>query len=74
MSTPVSQFIFPDGTSGKESACQCRSCRRQVRSLSWEDPLGEEIATSPVFLLGKSHGQRSLVLQPMGSQESDKSE
>ena len=33
----------------------------QVLSLSQEDPLEEEMATSPVFLPGESHGQRSLV-------------
>ena len=32
-----------------------------VRFLSWEDPLEKEMATTPVFLSGKSHGQRSLV-------------
>ena len=32
----------------------------QVQSLDLEDPLEEEMATTPVFLLGKSHGQRSL--------------
>ena len=31
-----------------------------VRSLGWEDPLEEEMATTPVFLPGKSHGQRSV--------------
>ena len=31
-----------------------------VRSLGWEDPLEKEMAT-PVFLSGKSHGQRSMV-------------
>ena len=31
-----------------------------VRSLGWEDPLEEGRATTPVFLPGKSHGQRSL--------------
>ena len=29
-----------------------------VRSLGWEDPLEEEVATD--FLPGESHGQRSL--------------
>ena len=33
----------------------------QVQSLGWEDPLEEEMTTAPVFLPGKSHGQRSLV-------------
>ena len=32
-----------------------------VRSLGQEDPLEKQTATSPVFLPGKSHGQRSLV-------------
>jgi len=33
----------------------------QVRSLGQEDPLEEEMATTPIFLPGNSHGQRSLV-------------
>ena len=32
-----------------------------VRSLGQEDPLEKEMATTSVFLPGKSHGQRSLV-------------
>ena len=32
----------------------------QIQSLGQEDPLEEEIATPPVFLPEKSHGQRSL--------------
>ena len=32
-----------------------------VQSLGWEDPLEEGMATHPVFLPGKFHGQRSLV-------------
>ena len=31
-----------------------------VQSLGWENPLEKEMATTPVFLPGKSHGQRSL--------------
>ena len=31
-----------------------------VQSLGWDDPLEKETAT-PIFLPGKSHGQRSLV-------------
>ena len=34
---------FPGGTSGKESACQCRKWK--VWSLGWEDPLKKEMAT-----------------------------
>ena len=44
----------------------------QVQSLGWEDPLEKEMTTTPVFLPGKSHGQRSLVgYTPWGSKESD---
>ena len=32
-----------------------------VQSLGWEDPLEESMATTPVFLPGESHEQRSLV-------------
>ena len=32
----------------------------QVQSLSWEDPLKRKWQPTPVFLPGKSHGQRSL--------------
>ena len=32
---------FPGGTSGKESACQCR----RVRYLGWEGPPEEQTAT-----------------------------
>ena len=46
-----------------------------VRSLSWENPLEEEMATHPTFLPGKSHGQRSLVgYSPKGCKESDTTE
>ena len=75
MSIPVSQFIFPDGASDEESACQCRSCRRQVRSLAWEDPLGEEIATHSSILAWEiPWTEESGGLQPMRLQESAMSE
>ena len=32
----------------------------QVLSLGWEDPLEERMTATPVFLPGKSQGQRSL--------------
>ena len=37
-----------------------------VRSLNQEDALEKEMATTPAFLPGESHGQRSL--QSVGSQ------
>ena len=39
---------FPGGSDGKESACNA-----WVRSLGWEDPLEEGMATTPVFLPGE---------------------
>ena len=46
-----------------------------ARSLGLEDPLEEEMATHPVFLLGKSHGQRSLAdYSPQGRKELDMTE
>ena len=32
-----------------------------IQPLGWEDSLEKEMATTPVFLPGKSHRQRSLV-------------
>ena len=44
----------------------------RVRSLGPEDPLEEEMATHSSVLVGKSHGQRSLVCySPQGHEESD---
>ena len=64
-------FSFPGGSVVKESACQCR--RRGfdpwVRKIPWRRK------SSPVFLPGKSHGQRSLVgYSSWGRKESDKTE
>ena len=39
-----------------------------VRPLGQEDPLEKEMATHPIFLPGKSHGQKSLVGYSQGSQ------
>ena len=46
--------------SGKESAATQQQ-ETWVPSLGWENPLKKEMATIPVGLPGKSHGQRSLV-------------
>ena len=46
-----------------------------VRSLGREDPLEKEMATTPVFLPGESHGWRSLEgYSPRGHKESDTTE
>ena len=44
----------------------------RVQSLGQEEPLEKEMATHPVFLLGKSHGEKSMVgYIPWGQEESD---
>ena len=54
---------LPKWNSHKESACQCRRCKKRlgfdtcIRKISWR----RKWQTTPVFLSGKSHGQRSLV-------------
>ena len=47
-----------------------------VQFLGWKDPLEKEkMQPTPVFLLGKSHGQRSLVgYSPCGCKELDMTE
>ena len=47
----------------------------RVQSLSGKEPLEEEMATTPVFLPGESHGRRSLAdYSPQRHKELDKSE
>ena len=52
---------LPRWRSGKESACQCRRCKKQVWSLGGEDPQERKWQPTPVFLPGKFQGQRSPV-------------
>ena len=57
------------GSDGKEFAYNVGD---PVQSLGWEDLLEKEMAPTPVFLPGKSHGWRSLVgYSPWGSKELD---
>ena len=57
-------MVFPGDTSGKESTCQCRSKRLKRRGFN---PWVRKISCSrkwqptPVSLLGKFHGQSSLM-------------
>ena len=43
---------FPGGSAVKTLPANAGDRETQVQSLGWEDPLEEEAATSPVFLLG----------------------
>ena len=64
------------GNSGKEPAYQCRRHQRLQFSL-WVGKISWRRAwqPTPVFLPGKSHGQRSLVgYSPWGCKESDMTE
>ena len=56
---------FPGGTSGKEPACQCRRHQRRgfnpwARTIPWKRAL----QSTPVFMPGEPHGQRSLAGYP----------
>ena len=56
---------------GKESACNAGD----LDLMSWEDTLRRAWQPTPVFLPGKSHGQRSLEgYRPWGRAELDKTE
>ena len=61
--------------SGKESTCQAEDMQEaQVQSLGWEDPpkKKKKWQPTPVFLPGKSQGQRSLVgYSPWGHRRVD---
>ena len=62
--------------SGKESACQCRRCRR-CRFNPWAEmiPWSRKWQPAPVFLPGKFLGQRSLVgYSPWSHKESNMTE
>ena len=67
---------FPSGTSGKESACQySRSKRPGFSPWGWEYPLEKEMVSTVVFLPGKFHGLRNLVVySPQGCKELDTTE
>ena len=44
------EWGFLGGSSGKEPTCQSGRHEMQVRSLGWEDPLEEEMATHSSIL------------------------
>ena len=61
---------LPRWLSGKESACKCR--RHGFSPWVVTIPWWRKWLRTPVFLPGKSHGQRSLVCySPWGHKESD---
>ena len=71
----VTIFNFPGGSVVKESTCECRRCRRHrfnlcVGKIAWR----RKWQLTPVFLPGKSHGQRNLVGCVQAQKESDTTE
>ena len=73
---PRSRVGFPVALVVKNSVVNAGDTRNpQVWSLGREDPLEEGWQTTPVFLPGKFHGQRSLVgYSPWGLKELDMTE
>ena len=74
--TYISACVLPWWLTGKESACQCRRGRSHRFKL-WvgKIPWRRKWQPTPVFLTGKSHGQRSLVgYSPRGRVELDMTE
>ena len=66
-------WSFPGGASGKEPTCQCRRPKRHG-FYPWvgKSPWRRKWQPIPVFLPGKSHGQRSLGgYSPQGHEGSD---
>ena len=66
---------FPDSTSGNEPAYQCRRQKRHrfspwARKILWR----RKWWSTPIFLPGKSHGQRSLAGYSPGVTEPDMTE
>ena len=67
---------LPRWHSGKESACQCRRCKR-CRSDPWvgKIPWRRKWQHTPLFMPGEFHGQRSLAgYSPWGCKELDTTE
>ena len=70
--TRLSDFHFTTSSVVKNPPAMQEMQEMQVQSLSWEDPLENEIATHSSILAWKSHGQRSMVgYSPWGRKQSD---
>ena len=71
---PYRSLGLPWWLSGKKSTCNVGDAgsTHQLDPWVWKIPGRRNWQPTPIFLPGKSHGQRSLDrLQSMGSQESD---
>ena len=67
------QWGLPRWLSGREATCQCG--RRRFEPWAGKSPWRRELQSTPIFLPGKSHGQRSLAgYGSWGRKESDTTE
>ena len=64
---------FPGDASGRRICLTVQEIQEiLVQSLNWKDPLEKEMATTPVCLPGKFHGQQGLDgYSPWGHKQSD---
>ena len=63
--------MLPRWLSGKESACNAGVAKDWLNPWVWEGPLEEKWQPTPISLLEKSLGERSLVgYSPKGHEES----
>ena len=68
----MTNTCFPGGSNGKESACNLGDMR-SIPGL--ERSAGEGNGNTRVFMLGESHGQRTLAgYSPLGRKQSDMTE
>ena len=66
---------FPDGPAGKESACNAGDRRHWFNPWILNIPWRRQWQPTPVFLPGKSYGERSLMgYSPWGHKELDTTE
>ena len=75
----LNEYIYEKGLprwlSGKESACQCRRCKRRgFEPWARKTPWSRKWKPTLILLLGKSHGQTSLAGYSPWSHESDMTE
>ena len=68
----MNSLLLPSSTSGKESTCQCRRLRCSFDPWVKKIPWSRKWQVTPIFLPGKSQGQRNQVgYCPLGCKKSN---
>ena len=71
----INHWDFPNGSVGKESACNAGDRVDGIGPLGWGDPLEEDMATHCGILAEVPYGQRGLAgYSTWGHKESDRTE